>query len=91
MEKIKAFSKLVWIYILGNLVFNLICSLTEMIGAKLLSFRVNFLTIFGDNVRSNIVLYTILHIVIMIGFYGINLYIVKVLNQKLKRGETSEE
>lgn len=91
MKKMIMIFKLLLFYIIGNIVFNVVFSITEMIVANILSLQINFFDIYMKNVINNLILYSSLYFIIMITIYSINWYLVKELNKKLKRRKKNEK
>lgn len=91
MKKLIMILKLLLSYIIGNFVFNIVFSITEKIVADILSLHINFLDIYVKNTTNNLILYSILYFIIILTFYSINWYLVKVLNSKLERKKNDEK
>lgn len=91
MKVSKILFNLLKYYLIGNLLFNTIFTITEVVFANILSLHITFFDIFVKNIYYNLYLYTVLYFIIISIFYGINIYIVKELNKRLKRGEKSEK
>lgn len=91
MKKIITLLDLLVFYFIGNILFNIVFSITEVLIAKALSLNLNFFNVFINNTSNNFILYTTIYFLVIICFYFINLLTVKALNKKLKRRKTNEE
>lgn len=91
MNKLITIIEMIVFYIIGNILFNIIFSLTEVMFAKLLLFDINFFAIFKSNLFNNLKLYTIIYFVVTIIYYGINIYLIRKFNKKLKRRKKNEK
>lgn len=91
MNKLITIIEMIVFYIIGNILFNIIFSLTEVMFAKLLLFDINFFEIFKSNLFNNLKLYTIIYFVVTIIYYGINIYLIRKFNKKLKRRKKNEK
>lgn len=85
MNKLSTIIEIIVFYIIGNILFNTIFSLTEVIIAKILLFNMNFFEVFESNIFNNLKLYTVLYFIILVVYYGINIFLIRKLNKKLKR------
>lgn len=95
MKKLKCFIKILVYYIFGNVIFNLIFSITQIILINLLNGNENFINIFKDSLIHNLGIYTTLFILIYIIIIIYNMMLMKKLNEKLKKiksgGDKHEE
>ena len=91
MKKIINAIEIIVLYIVGYILFNIVFSTTEIIIAKILSFEMNFFQIFKINIFENLKLYSVIYIIIIFIYYGINIYLIKKLNKKLKRRKETEK
>lgn len=94
MKRIILFLTLCFYYLLGNIIFNIIFSITEVIIVNNLGMKINFFDICTNNFLNSLSIYTILYIGIIIGVYLYNWISVKKLNEKLeilKRREKDEK
>ena len=85
MKKLIVLFKLIMSYIIGNILFNLVFSITEIIIADIFALKLDFLGIYIKNTINNLTLYTSIFLIIIILTHTTNLYIVKKLNEKMKR------
>lgn len=91
MKKVSIIFELLLLYILGNFLFNIIFSITEVIIANVLSLHISLIDIFIRNIIYNFTLYTILYVFILVSYHYITLLLVKKLNVKLERRKKNEE
>lgn len=91
MNKLSTIIEIIVFYIIGNILFNTIFSLTEVIIAKILLFNMNFFEVFESNIFNNLKLYTVLYFIILVVYYGINIFLIRKLNKKLKRRKENEK
>lgn len=91
MNKLITIIEMIVLYIVGNILFNIIFSLTEVMFAKLLLFDINFFEILKSNLFNNLRLYTIIYFIVTIIYYGINIYLIRKFNEKLKRRKKNEK
>lgn len=79
------------LYVIGNILFNLIFSLAEFVVSCILSLNLNFFIILIKNITNNFILYTVLFFIIVLGLYFVDLHLINELNKKLKMGKTNEK
>ena len=91
MKTIKIFIRIFIYYFIGNILFNLMLSITEVTITKYLSLHIGFIESYLKNTNYSFTFYNILFFMIIIVFYGINIYLVNELNKKLKRGVKVEK
>lgn len=91
MNKLSTIIEIIVFYIIGNILFNTIFSLAEVIIAKILLFNMNFFEVFESNIFNNLKLYTVLYFIILVVYYGINICLIRKLNKKLKRRKENEK
>ena len=91
MNKLSTIIEIIVFYIIGNILFNTIFSLTEVIIAKILLFNMNFFEVFESNIFNNLKLYTVLYFIILVVYYVINIFLIRKLNKKLKRRKENEK
>ena len=77
--------KLIISGIVGYVIFNIVLSLTEVIILNCFNIKKNILIIFIDNFGINLSIYITLYFFIVIGILLYDKYIVKKLNDKLKK------
>ena len=88
MKNLKNIFEYIVYYILGNIIFNLVLSLTELIFYRTLGAILDLYEIFITNMQNTIVIYTILYILVLIGNVIYNKKLINKLNITLKeRGD----
>ena len=76
MKKIITLLDLLVFYFIGNILFNIVFSITEVLIAKALSLNLNFFNVFINNTSNNFILYTTI-------FFSNNMFLFyKFINSK---------
>lgn len=86
MKKLLFFLKLCIYFGIGNIIFNVVCSITEVIVVNNLGMHVNFI----NSYINNIYIYIIIYFVILILIRTYDTFSVKILNEtlnKIRKGE----
>lgn len=90
MKKLLFFLKLCIYFGIGNIIFNVVCSITEVIVVNNLGMHVNFINSYINNFINNIYIYIIIYFVILILIRTYDTFSVKILNEtlnKIRKGE----
>ena len=81
--------------IINYFIFNCIFSLTEMIILKICEYNTDFLNLFIESIKNNLLFFTIVYAIISIIMYLHTKNTIKKLNEQLiksrERGKTNEE
>lgn len=77
--------KLILFGVLGYILFNIIVSLTEITILNYFGLKERIINIFKDNFVLNLSIYIITYFTMVISIYLYDKYIVKKLNDKLKK------
>ena len=85
MKRLLFFLQLCLYFLIGNIIFNVFCSITEIIIVNNLGMHTNFIDCYIRNTINNIYIFFILYIVILILIRLYDMYIVRVLNEKIKK------
>lgn len=81
MKKLLFFLKLCIYFGIGNIIFNVVCSITEVIVVNNLGMHVNFI----NSYINNIYIYIIIYFVILILIRTYYTFSVKILNETLNK------
>ncbi len=85
MKKLLFFLKLFIYFVLGNIIFNAVCSITEVIIVNNLGMHVNFINSYINSFTNNIYIYTVIYFVILISIRTYDTFSVKILNKTLNK------
>lgn len=85
MKRLLFLLRLCLYFLIGNIIFNVICTITEIIVVNNLGMSVEFVDIYIKNFIDNLFLYTIIYFAILILIYVYNTFSVKKLNKKLNK------
>lgn len=85
MKKLLFFLLLCLYFLVGNIIFNTFCTVTEVIIVNNLGIHVNFLNRYINNTINTIYIYTLIYFLILVSIYIYNIHFVKELNAKLKK------
>lgn len=94
MKKLLFFLRLCLYFLIGNNLFNLVCSITEITVVNNLGMHVNFGESYIKSFTNNLCIYTIIYFTICIFICMYDMFSVKILNEKLekvKRGNQYEK
>lgn len=83
--------KLILFGVLGYILFNIIVSLTEITILNYFGLKERIINIFKDNFVLNLSIYIITYFTMVISIYLYDKYIVKKLNDKLKKMRKGEK
>lgn len=90
----KIFNVMVF-FIINYFIFNCIFSLTEMIILKICEYNTDFLNLFIESIKNNLLFFTIVYAIISIIMYLHTKNTIKKLNEQLEksreRGEINEK
>lgn len=90
----KIFNVMVF-FIINYFIFNCIFSLTEMIILKICEYNTDFLNLFIESIKNNLLFFTIVYAIISIIMYLHTKNTIKKLNEQLEksreRGKINEE
>ena len=90
MQKLLFFLKLCLYFLIGNIMFNVVCSITEIIVVHKLGMYVNFIDSYINNFMNNLFIYTIIYFAILILIRIYDIFSVKTLNTKLNKIKKEE-
>ena len=85
MKKLLFFFKLCIYFVLGNIIFNTIYSITEVIIVNNLGMHVNFINSYINSFTNNIYIYTVIYFVILISIRTYDTFSIKILNKTLNK------
>ena len=85
MKKLLFFLKLCLYFLIGNIIFNVVCSITEILVVNNLGMNLKFIDVYTNRYTNNLFIYTIIYFFILIAIRIYDMISVKILNKKLNK------
>mgnify|MGYP003371643186 FL=1 len=91
MKKLLFFLKLGLYFVIGYVIFNFVCTITEILVINNLGMKLKFIDVYTNRYINNLFIYIIIYCIILIGIYIYNIISVKILNEKLNKIRREEQ
>lgn len=85
MKKIKEVMKIILYFFIGNILFNLICSITQIVILNRLKIETNFYETYIETCSETTIFYTVVFILMLTSIYIHDYISVKRLNKRIKQ------
>lgn len=85
MKRIKEIAKIILYFFIGNILFNLICSVTQIVILNKLKVRTNFYETYIETCSETTIFYTVVFILMLTSIYIHDYISVKRLNRRIKQ------